>query len=199
VGSSSDTDAALTAAVGAVVILGGLLLLILIVAALRGRGRRARQPAYAGMPPSAAPLHPMYQAPAYQAPAHQQPMPQPMPPPMHAPPVPGPTGPPPGYSPSATPAGPPPGPTGPPPGPTGPTRGPSGPPPGPSVAAASAPGRWGYVDEPLALFDSRRTHIGALQPGSWYEVLDEQAGWTNVRLPDRSTGWVDARRLKRNP
>jgi hypothetical protein len=197
---TNDSDAAVTAAVGAVVVLGGLLLLILIIAAMSRRGRRARPPAYAGMAGQPAPMPTPYPQPVY---------PQAMPPPAHAPPPPRPSGPPPSYSPTPTPmpSGPPPGPSGPPPGPSGPPQGPSGPPPGPSgpppgpaVAAPSpAPGRWGYVDEPLALFDSRRTHVGALRPGTWYEVLDEQAGWANVRTPDRITGWVDAGKLKRNP
>lgn len=73
------------------------------------------------------------------------------------------------------------------------------PPPDPEPAAAGAVAQpvphWCYVTRVVELRDLTATDrvIGHLEPGAWYEALDERGGWRRVRATDGPIeGWADA-------
>ena len=66
--------------------------------------------------------------------------------------------------------------------------------PAPPTAAAAA--TWVWVEAPVPLLDAQRRQIGTLVPGTWYELLQTQGAWVEVRAPDGSGGWADARAVR---
>jgi hypothetical protein len=67
----------------------------------------------------------------------------------------------------------------------------------PSTATmpASGGGTYGYVHASQPLLDGARQPVGTLEPGSWYEVVQREGDWAQVRLTDGRTGWTAAATL----
>ncbi|MCZ7534900.1 MAG: hypothetical protein M5T61_02425 [Acidimicrobiia bacterium] len=66
----------------------------------------------------------------------------------------------------------------------------------PAATAAGTPApRWCYVNAVTEVRDATAPErvAGHLQPGTWYEALEESGGWLRVRSADSVLdGWVDA-------
>jgi len=62
--------------------------------------------------------------------------------------------------------------------------------PDPAPATAPASGSYGYVQASQPLLDPARQPVGTLEPGAWYEVVQRDGDWAEVRLADGRTGWT---------
>lgn len=79
------------------------------------------------------------------------------------------------------------------PGPSGATSGTPA-----ATTAAAPPGAepaggatvYGYVLDSQPLLDRARAPLGSLEPGTWYEIVQRDGDWAEVRLPDGRTGWT---------
>ena len=57
-------------------------------------------------------------------------------------------------------------------------------------------GAWFWVDQPTQLRDSDDQVTGQLDPGVWYEVLEQAPGWVLVRNAAGNTGWIPTNAAK---
>lgn len=77
----------------------------------------------------------------------------------------------------------------------------------PAVAPTSTPATVGpapgaagsqvFVNQPVTLLDSQQNPVGQLQPGQFYTVMEENAGWYAVTDAAGNSGWVSATMVNR--
>ena len=73
----------------------------------------------------------------------------------------------------------------------------------PAPGAAPEPGNvafWFWVETPQVIVsgDAERTPVATLQPGNWYQALDQQGEWVEASDGQGRSGWLGANVIRRD-